>query len=818
MSELRFPDALLDRIRSAVPISQVVGQYVTWDQGKSQPGRGDMWACCPFHAERDPSFHVLDQDGIYKCFVCTDSAGDVFDFLVQVSGISFVDAVKTVAGMAGIDIDQPKAPQTASAARPALPPAKVTNRPAQEPKAPKRQRQGKWSIFKAYDYEIDGVVQYQNVRIQFKMPDGSWEIDPDTGKPDKDFRQRRPSGLGDGSWVWGLKAGQFMRRKAGDDWRKLDEAVMAEWGTGERLTMAADVPHGLYRRSEVEIAIAEGKTVLFLEGEKAVDAAWDIGQAATCNSGGGENFTADMLTIFRGARVVASPDNDPQRRDNNGDLVFHPDGRPSFKGKDHAEQFCAMVRGKAAFVGLLELPGLPLKGDIVEWIAAGGTAGQLAQMLHTLPAWRPSPPVSKFGAKRTTELAGKPIIYDWLVKGLVERNGVLMFAGEKQSAKTFAVMDMGFKIARNLPYGDRKTRQGVVIHMACEDGKGVQMRAEGYRIANDMSPEADVPYVVMDPNADGTTRFSLMSDESVDGFIKECLDWRDYYGQPLEFIIIDTLSKATEGLNEIDGAEVGKVLARVDRIRLKTGATVCLVHHMNASGQRMRGHSSLGDNVPNVIEIKMLTKPAENRRDPPVQVLDGEGREVRQLVLTKNKNGLNNLKWKIVLQVVHLGYDQDGDEQTTCVCVSPKWKPRDEKEERHKLSPDTRLVFDALQAALIDAGQDLPPGMGNGVSGVRCAPLAAFEASVRKTMAFTASEDEIEARNSELKTFIKRTTTTLINAGYMGRDNDQKIVWWTGKSSSPRPRYQEAERPQEQPGAGIADEVKQEIMDSGVPF
>lgn len=617
-----------------------------------------------------------------------------------------------------------------------------------------------------YDYtDRDGTFQYRVIRYEKRYADGSPVLDEKTGAPKKTFKQK-----------------------------SRDASGAITWGLNGRSPC-------LYRWPLIEQAAEAGRVCYIVEGEKDVHTLEAFGLDATTNSGGAQNWRPEFSASFKAARVVVLIDNDDA-------------------GRERGKVITELLTGIAASVKVIDLARYwaeaPHKSDVTDWVKAGGTKEALLDIVEGRT--KPSPPVSKFGAKRTTELAGKPIIYDWLVKGLVERNGVLMFAGEKQSAKTFAVMDMGFKIARNLPYGDRKTRQGVVIHMACEDGKGVQMRAEGYRIANDMSPDADVPYVVMDPNADGTTRFSLMSDESVDGFIKECLDWRDYYGQPLEFIIIDTLSKATEGLNEIDGAEVGKVLARVDRIRLKTGATVCLVHHMNASGQRMRGHSSLGDNVPNVIEIKMLTKPAENRRDPPVQVLDGEGREVRQLVLTKNKNGLNNLKWKIVLQVVHLGYDQDGDEQTTCVCVSPKWKPRDEKEERHKMSPDTKLVFDALQAAMTDAGQDMPAGSASATSVKRCAPQAAFEANVRKTMTFTAPEGEIEQRNKELAVFIKRTTTGLINSGYMGRDNDQKIVWWTGKSDRPRPRYQEQERPPEQPGAGIADEVKQEIAESGVPF
>ena len=52
-----------DDIRDRIPISDVIGRRVTWDRRKSQPGRGDHWACCPFHGEKTPSFHCEDAKG-----------------------------------------------------------------------------------------------------------------------------------------------------------------------------------------------------------------------------------------------------------------------------------------------------------------------------------------------------------------------------------------------------------------------------------------------------------------------------------------------------------------------------------------------------------------------------------------------------------------------------------------------------------------------------------------------------------------------------------------------------------------------------------
>jgi DNA primase len=98
---MRFSDGFLDEIRQRLPIHEVVGEHVIWDKRKSQPGRGDFWACCPFHGEKTPSFHADDRKGIYHCFGC-GKTGDHFRFLTEKAGMSFPEAVEKLAGMAGV--------------------------------------------------------------------------------------------------------------------------------------------------------------------------------------------------------------------------------------------------------------------------------------------------------------------------------------------------------------------------------------------------------------------------------------------------------------------------------------------------------------------------------------------------------------------------------------------------------------------------------------------------------------------------------------------------------------------------------------------
>ncbi|GHB30968.1 hypothetical protein GCM10007094_19250 [Pseudovibrio japonicus] len=111
---MRFDQLFLDDIRNRVSLSDVVGRRVTWDRRKSQPGKGDYWACCPFHSEKSPSFHVDERRNRYKCFGCGES-GDHFKFLMETEGLSFPEAVEELAGVAGIALPAPD-PQAAKRA------------------------------------------------------------------------------------------------------------------------------------------------------------------------------------------------------------------------------------------------------------------------------------------------------------------------------------------------------------------------------------------------------------------------------------------------------------------------------------------------------------------------------------------------------------------------------------------------------------------------------------------------------------------------------------------------------------------------------
>ena len=92
-------DAILDEIKQRVDLVDLVSSY-----GVSIHRMGNaVKACCPFHHEKTPSFHIDSTRGYFHCFGCSVS-GDVITFVMKMDGLSFVDAVRKLAASCNIEI------------------------------------------------------------------------------------------------------------------------------------------------------------------------------------------------------------------------------------------------------------------------------------------------------------------------------------------------------------------------------------------------------------------------------------------------------------------------------------------------------------------------------------------------------------------------------------------------------------------------------------------------------------------------------------------------------------------------------------------
>ena len=100
---MSLPPGFLDELRSRLALSDVAGRKVAWDRRRSNPGRGDWWAPCPFHQEKTASFHVDDRKGFFYCFGC-QAKGDLIDFVRETENLDFIGAVEMLAREAGVEM------------------------------------------------------------------------------------------------------------------------------------------------------------------------------------------------------------------------------------------------------------------------------------------------------------------------------------------------------------------------------------------------------------------------------------------------------------------------------------------------------------------------------------------------------------------------------------------------------------------------------------------------------------------------------------------------------------------------------------------
>src|SRR5213593_4905134 len=97
-----YDQYFIDDLKNRADLVRIIQPYAA-DLKK----KGANWmACCPFHQEKTPSFSVNPSKGFYKCFGC-GKGGTAFNFLMEMEGLNFPEAVKRVAEISGVMLPEP---------------------------------------------------------------------------------------------------------------------------------------------------------------------------------------------------------------------------------------------------------------------------------------------------------------------------------------------------------------------------------------------------------------------------------------------------------------------------------------------------------------------------------------------------------------------------------------------------------------------------------------------------------------------------------------------------------------------------------------
>ncbi|HXH74029.1 MAG TPA: DNA primase [Bacteriovoracaceae bacterium] len=94
-------ESLREQIKET-PVSMIIGQFIPLNKKGA-----NLEAICPFHPDSHPSLKVSDTKGMYKCFVCGEG-GDAITFVKEFKRVDFVEALRIIAGILGLQFDEVK--------------------------------------------------------------------------------------------------------------------------------------------------------------------------------------------------------------------------------------------------------------------------------------------------------------------------------------------------------------------------------------------------------------------------------------------------------------------------------------------------------------------------------------------------------------------------------------------------------------------------------------------------------------------------------------------------------------------------------------
>ncbi|MBB5040687.1 AAA family ATPase [Shinella fusca] len=203
-----------------------------------------------------------------------------------------------------------------------------------------------------------------------------------------------------------------------------------------------------------EIAARPGEPVYVVEGEKDVDTLINAGLLATTAPNG--SWPSD-LSPLKGRTIFVIPDNDRT-------------------GTDKADKAIGLLQGIAK-VKRVELPGLPDKGDVTDWLEAGNTIDQLQALAK---AAMPAP-------ANDNRPAGPELIHsgdfvrgfvppDYAVDGIMQSGFLYSLTGQTGSGKTAVALLLALCTALGSPFAGRETKGGRVFYFAGENPDDVTMR------------------------------------------------------------------------------------------------------------------------------------------------------------------------------------------------------------------------------------------------------------------------------------------------------------------------------------------------------
>jgi hypothetical protein len=174
-------------------------------------------------------------------------------------------------------------------------------------------------------------------------------------------------------------------------------------------------------------------------------------------------------------------------------------------------------------------------------------------------------------------LSGEP---DWLVENYLEANILGVVFGQPGAGKSFVAMDWAACIAAGVPWNGNTAKRGAVCYIAGEGHRGIGRRMKAW------AKHRGVP---IPPNLHFTRRAVPFNDPTAFGELDGAIAAMP---ESPVLIVVDTLARATPGLDLDKGKDMGGFVRTCDRLREKYGCAVLVLHH-SGHGDKTRAMNSI---------------------------------------------------------------------------------------------------------------------------------------------------------------------------------------------------------------------------------
>lgn len=341
----------------------------------------------------------------------------------------------------------------------------------------------------------------------------------------KDFRQRRPDGAG--GWIWNMRG-------------------------------VDPVP---YRLPQLVRVLEAGELVFIVEGEKDADKLAALDLTATTNHGGAGKWRETHSKHFPvGTQVMILPDNDEP-------------------GRKHAQEVARQLAGCGCQVKVVELPGLPEKGDVSDWLNAGRSKQELLQLVDQAGYWRaPGTGTSKEGKSiniasilRAPDLSRK-IEIPWAIPDMLPKGYVSLLVGDPKTGKTWLTLRLACELSRggSILAGLADVEPVRVLYLMGDTGEGLvnyRLHRTGWQFRPD-----NIRLVYSEDVRRQGVDLDFSSQEGWHVLRTLIAAW-----QP-EVVFVDTLT-SFHCADESDNSEIRPIIAGLRDIASEYNVAMVVLHH-----------------------------------------------------------------------------------------------------------------------------------------------------------------------------------------------------------------------------------------------